>query len=306
MRLSTDPGFDPEQAVATIVAAAEAGITVFDTAHAYGRDGQDSGANEKLLVRALRAAGTGPPARIVTKGGMARMGDHWIPDGRARTIREDCEASLAALDGLDIDIYLIHAPDPRTPWRTTVRALARLADEGLVKRVGLANVNRRLLEEALSLTDIAAVQVGLNPYDERALRGGLVEFCEHRGIAVMAHSPLGGPRRAAGLERRQALVAVASAVGASPAAVALAWLLQISPAVVPIPGARSPEHARSSLRGARIALSDAHWALLRDRPDDPGQRRQGRRWSPGASDGVIVMGSPGAGKSRVAERYVRQ
>ena len=121
-----------------------------------------------------------------------------MPDGRAKAIRADCEASLAALDGLPIDLYLIHAPDPRTPWRTSVRALARLADEGLVRRVGLSNVNRRQLDEALELAPVAAVQVALSPFDDRALRGGVVERCDELGIALLAHSPFGGPRRAAG------------------------------------------------------------------------------------------------------------
>ena len=77
---------------------------------------------------------------MVTKGGMTRTGGGWIPDGRAKAIRADCDASLEALDGLPIDLYLVHAPDLRTPWTTSVRALARLADEGLVRRVGVANV----------------------------------------------------------------------------------------------------------------------------------------------------------------------
>jgi aryl-alcohol dehydrogenase-like predicted oxidoreductase len=127
MRLSTDGNRNQAEAVATIVAAADAGVTVFDTAHSYGRDTLDFGHNERLLVRALRQCGAAGRARIVTKGGMSRAGDQWIPDGRAKTILADCEASLVALDGLQIDMYLIHAPDPRTPWLTTVRALATMA-----------------------------------------------------------------------------------------------------------------------------------------------------------------------------------
>ena len=169
---------------------------MFDTARSYGRGAEELGHNERLLVQALRACGAANRARIVTKGGMARPGGAWVPDGRAKALRADCEASLEALDGLAIDLYLVHAPDPRTPWRTTIRALARLVDDGLVPRVGLANVNRAQLDEALELAPVAAVQVALSPFDDGALRGGVVERCEERGIAVIAHSPLGGPRRA--------------------------------------------------------------------------------------------------------------
>ena len=144
MRLSTDEDGDERTAAETIAAALDAGVTVFDTARAYGD-------NERLLAETLRRRDAGDTARIVTKGGMTRPGGGWVPDGRAKAIRADCEASLTALDGLPIDLYFIHAPDPRTPWRTSVRALARLADEGLVKRVGLANVNRAQLDDALAL-----------------------------------------------------------------------------------------------------------------------------------------------------------
>src|SRR5437870_9217829 len=167
MRLSTDESRDEELAVETIAAAAAAGVTVFDTARAYGRGEAELGHNERLLARALRRCGADAGARIVTKGGMKRTGGAWVPDGRAKAILADCEASLADLDGLAIDLYLIHAPDPRTPWRTSVRALARLVEEGVVTRVGLSNVNRGQLDEALELTSVTAVQVALSPYDDR-------------------------------------------------------------------------------------------------------------------------------------------
>jgi aryl-alcohol dehydrogenase-like predicted oxidoreductase len=303
MRLSTDDNRDEEEAVATIVAAAEAGITVFDTAHSYGRDASESGHNERLLVRALRLCGADGKARIVTKGGMVRIGGQWIPDGRAKTILADCEASLIALDGLKIDLYLIHAPDPSTPWLTTVRALARLAGDGLVERVGVANVNRHQLDEALGITDITAVQVALSPYDDRAIRGGLVEFCERHQIALMAYSPLGGPRRAVGLSRRQALAEIAAARGGTPAEIVLAWLLHLSPVVVPIPGARHPENARSAARAAKISL-DAHDRAAVSRAFGASrQARTVRTGSPRGAEVVLIMGIPGAGKSRVAEEY---
>jgi aryl-alcohol dehydrogenase-like predicted oxidoreductase/predicted kinase len=296
MRLSTDEHRDDRLALETIAAAAGAGVTVFDTAHSYGRGEAEAGHNERLLARGLRACGAEGRARIVTKGGMTRAGGGWVPDGRAKAILAGCEASLAALDGLRVDLYLLHAPDPRTPWRTSLRALARLLDERLVGRVGLANVNRDRLDEALALLPVTAVQVALSLHDDRALRGGVVARCEERGVAVIAHSPLGGPRRAASLARRPGLAAAAEAMGVTPAEAALAWALGLSPAVIAIPGARRPETARSAARAAGLRLGEAERALLAD-PAAPA-RRPARR----AADAevVIVMGIPGAGKSRLA------
>jgi aryl-alcohol dehydrogenase-like predicted oxidoreductase len=297
MRMSTDESRADEPALETIAAAAEAGITVFDTARAYGE-------NESLLAQGLRHCGAHASARIVTKGGMTRSGGAWIPDGRAKAIRADCEASLAALDGLAIDLYLIHAPDPRTPWRTSVRALARLAEKDLVRHVGVSNVNRRQLDEALELAPIAAVQVALSPFDDRALRGGVLDRCAEAGIAVIAHSPLGGPRRAGRLARHEELAEVAKARGATAAEVALAWLLELSSAVVAIPGARRPETARSAARAATLRLDAGDRAVLAHAFGGPRPARLERRRRRDDADVVLVMGIPGAGKSLVAEEYV--
>jgi aryl-alcohol dehydrogenase-like predicted oxidoreductase len=289
MRLSTDADRDEERALATIVAAAEAGITVFDTARAYGD-------NEQLLARALRSADA-TTARIVTKGGMTRPGRAWVPDGRARSVRADCAASLEALDGLPIDSYLLHAPDPRTPWRTSVRTLAKLLDERLVARVGVCNVNRAQLDDALELAPISVVQVALSILDDAALRGGIVERCVDAGIALMAHSPLGGPRRVGRLARAEPLSALAHGRGVSPAELALAWLLDLAPNIVAIPGARRPETARSSARAASMRLDEHERARL-------GRARPRRVRGAAKGDVVIVMGPPGAGKSRIAEDFV--
>jgi len=302
MRLSTDEDRDEERALETISAAVEAGITVFDTARSYGRDERDLGHNERLLAAALRSSGASASARIVTKGGMARMDGAWIPDGRARTLQADCEASLRALNGLPIDLYLIHAPDPRTPWQTTVRALSRLVDEGLVRRVGVSNVNRRRLDEALELAPIAAVQVGLSPFDDRAERGGVLDRCAEAGIAVIAHSPLGGPRRVARLAGDETVAEVAAARNATAAELALAWLLELSPLIVPIPGARRPETARFAARAASLQLHVDERALL-DRAFGRAQRAAAPRPRADA-DVLVVMGVPGAGKTRLAAEYV--
>jgi aryl-alcohol dehydrogenase-like predicted oxidoreductase/predicted kinase len=306
MRMSTEPDRDPALAERTIAAALDAGITVFDSAHAYGLDDRDLGHNERLLARALAAGGAQTRARIVTKGGMRRPGGGWVPDGRAKTILGDCEASLTALGGLPIDLYVIHAPDPRTPWATSVRALARLRDRGLVKRIGLSNVNRRQLDEALALAPIAAVELALGPFEDRAVRGGVLERCAELGITVIAHSPLGGPRRARSLTRNEPLVTVARHRGATPAEVALAWLLELSPGLVAIPGARRPETAQSAARAARLTLAADDTAVL-DRTFGAVRRARGapsRRLDD--AEVVLIMGIPGAGKSRLAESYVER
>jgi aryl-alcohol dehydrogenase-like predicted oxidoreductase len=311
MRLSTDDDRDEPNSGDVIATALEAGVTVFDTARAYGRGDAEPGHNERLLAEVIRRCGAQANARIVTKGGMTRLGGGWVPDGRAKRILGDCEASLADLGGLAIDTFLLHAPDPRTPWSTSVRALARLVDDGVVERVGVSNVNRRQLDEALELGPITAVEVALSIVDDRPLRGGVVERCAEKGITVIAHSPLGGPRRARELARPGPLADVAAAHGATPAEAALAWLLSLSPTLVAIPGARRPETARSCARAATLELdADARAQLDRSFGDRRARaarptvrtRRDGR--PNGAGDVVVVMGIPGAGKTRVAEGYV--
>ncbi len=260
----------------TVAAALAAGITVFDTAHAYG---QRPGDNERLVARALR----GTRVRIVTKGGMTRVGAAWVPDGRAVAIRKQCEASLVALDGVGIDLYLLHAPDPKVPWLTSVRALARLLADGLVPRVGLSNVNRDQLDAALSVVPVTAVEVALSPFDDKAVRGGVVRRCEQQGITVIAHSPLGGPRRVRRTEAQQSL----------------AWVLSRSPAVVAIPGARSPEAVRSAV----AALELEPPAGPAEPPSFPAELPAGPAEVPLAPSGaevLLVMGIPGSGKSRLA------
>ena len=277
---------DPDDS-ATVEAAFEAGVTVFDTARAYE-------GNEELLARVLRnAAG----ARIVTKGGMSRPNGAWVPDGRTKAIRADCEASLAALDGLEVDLFLLHTPDPRTPWSTSMRALARLVDDGLVKRVGICNVSRAQLDQAVDLAPIAAVQVGLSVLDDRALRGGVVERCAELGVALVAHSPLGGPRRVSRLSRHEQLVEIARARGATEAEVALAWLLGLGEHVVAIPGARKPEAARSAAHASSLELTRDESARIA--PSRPRARRATTH-----GDIVLVVGVPGAGKSRLTAGYL--
>jgi aryl-alcohol dehydrogenase-like predicted oxidoreductase len=301
MRLSTDEDRDEARAVATVGAALDAGVKVFDTAHAYARDDTELGHNERLLSAVLRERGA-TDARIVTKGGMRRPGGQWVPDGRARTLRDHCAASLEALGGLPIDLYLLHAPDPRVAWLTSVRALRRLVDAGLVRHVGLSNVTRRQLDEAVAVAPIAAVQVALGPFSDGPLRGGLVARCIELGIEVLAHSPLGGPSRAPKLRSDEDLLAIASRHGVTAQRVALAAIADIDPSVLPVAGARRPETLRACI--VPVTLDDLDRAALDRRfgwramlrPPQGPPKVTGSE-SKDDAEVVLVMGIQGAGKS---------
>ncbi|TMB01988.1 MAG: aldo/keto reductase, partial [Deltaproteobacteria bacterium] len=147
--------------------------------------GTTSGSSRVLSLPIRR----GGRARVVTKCGMARPGGAWRADGRARSIAADCEKSLEALGGRPIDLLLLHAPDPRVPFATSVRALAALVDRGWVRSIGVSNVNRSQLAEALELAPLTAVEVALGAGDDQALRGGVVSLALERGLWVLAHAP---------------------------------------------------------------------------------------------------------------------
>ena len=310
MRLSTAPDRDEQRAVATLHAALDAGVTLLDTADAYALDENELGHNERLVARALASwRGDRALVRAATKGGMTRPGGRWVPDGRARSLAAACAASRRALGVERIDLYQLHAPDPKVPLATSVRALAALQRDGWIDRIGLCNVSLRQLREALEIAPIAAVQVELGPWRDEALRGGLARFCGEQGIQLFAHRPLGGTKRAPRLGNDPALRAVAARHGATPWEVALAWIADLGPGIVPLPGPTRPETARSAARAAALRLDDRDRAELEARfpagraVREPATRRVSRTSADGA-ECVLVLGIPGAGKSTHAAELV--
>jgi aryl-alcohol dehydrogenase-like predicted oxidoreductase len=313
MRLSA-PEVSPAGATAVIHAALDAGVTLLDTAGAYGPRDRETGHNERLVASALASwGGDRSRVRVATKGGLTRPGGRWVADGRARHLVAAAEASRAALGADAIDLYQLHAVDPRTPLATSVRALAELRAAGVVRAIGLCNVSLGQLVEASDVADIDAVQVPLSLWEDDALYGGLVEHCRERGVALLCHTPLGGPERWRRRANHPVLRAVGRRRGASPAEVALAWLCDLSPdgGVVPLPGATRPETAASAAAGQRLALDPADRAALD--PLAPAGRiarapRAERRPRPARpdTDVVLVMGSPGAGKSTWARGLVER
>jgi len=309
MRLSTRRDRDDGQGLAVLHAALDAGVTLLDTADAYGRDETDAGHNERLIARALASWG-GDRSRVTvaTKGGLTRPEGRWVPDGRARHLTAACEASRRALGVDRLDLYQLHAIDPRTPLATSVRALAALRERGWVAAVGLCNVTRRQIEEASRITRISAVQVELSPFEEESFRNGVAELCLAEEIRLLAHRPLGGADRRPRLEKDPLLRELAESHRATPQAVVLAWLLDLSPLIVPLPGPTRVETAASLGRAHDLRLTDADRERLDRRfPAGgllrvPRARRQPKATGP--DEVVLVMGLPGAGKSTLAGELV--
>ena len=303
MRLSTAPDRDDARSIAVIHAALDAGATVLDTANVYCHDESELGHNERLIAEALRTwSGDASSIEVATKGGLLRPGGKWVADGKAKALRAACEGSRRALGAEVIDLYQLHAVDPRTPLETSVRALAALQRDGLIRRIGLCNVTVGQIEAAREIADLASVQVSLSPFDDESLRNGVAEYCRDHGIRLIAYRPLGG-ERASRLARDPVLADVAARRGVTAAELALAWLMDLSELVTPIPGATRVETARSIATALRVRLGDEDRRLLDDRFSGRLLRlpRASRRPVDTADgDVVLVMGMPGAGKSSLA------
>ena len=244
---------DEDRAIRTIHAALDAGVNLIDTADAYARDDRDVGHNERLIAKALRGRRDG--VVVATKGGHTRNGRAWELDGRPEHIRAACEASLAALETDRIDLYQFHRPDPDVPYAESIGAFKELQDEGKVRWVGVSNASVEQLEEALVIVDVVSLQNQLALDYTAPLAKGEVAAAEERGIAFLPWSPLGGIGNADETGDVSPIVRAAERHGVSPQQVVLAWLLALSPRVIPIPGSSRPETIADSARAVELELS---------------------------------------------------
>jgi len=246
------------QAIRVIHAALDAGVTLIDTADVYCLDNQDIGHNERLVARALESwQGDRDQVIVATKGGVTRPAGRWETDGRPQHLRAACERSLEALGVDQIDLYQLHAPDPKVPLAESVGALAELQQEGKIRWVGLSNVSVPQIWEAEAVVRVSSVQNRLNPFFREALGEGVVAYCAERGMGFLAYSPTGGGRLNHKLPGHPVLQPMAARLGVTPHALVLAWVLARSPAVIVIPSARTMEHAVDSAGAAELALSEA-------------------------------------------------
>src|SRR5262245_15676613 len=312
-RRSTSPDRDEDRAIGILHAALDAGATLLDTADAYCLDESDVRHNERLVARALQTW-PGDRSRVIvaTKGGLTRPGGHWVPDGRATHLMTACEASRRALGVPRIPLYQLHAPDPRTPLATSVRALAALKDAGAIERIGLCNVSRGQIEMAREITSIDTVQVELSVFRDREILSGVVRYCTDHGIQLIAHRPLGGVRKLRVLERDPVLIELANRHGVTPQDIALAWLLGLSTVVVPIPGPTRVETARRLRQAYQVQFTDDDWVQLDQRVPAGAKLRRSPaanarvEVSPTTGEIVLIMGLPAAGKSTLAQSFVQR
>lgn len=264
MTLTQVPGYDVERGVRTVHAALDAGITLFDTADCYG-DRPGFGVNETFLMEALRCY-PGAMDRVVvgTKAGHKRLTqDEWTVDGRPEHIKSACRDSLVRMRLDSLSLYHLHRPDPAVPFADSVGAFRELYDEGLIRRVGLSNVDCAQIEQASEIVGAALVSVQ-NEYSP-AVRTSEPELqmCERLGLAFLAWGPLGGMRQAKTLAGESyAFAQVAKEHGVSSQRVALAWQLARSTAVIPLPGASRPASVLDSALADDLALSEDEMARL--------------------------------------------
>ena len=309
MRLSTEPDRDDGRSIAVLHAAFDAGATLLDTADAYCWHEAERGHNERLIARALSTwPGDRSAIRVATKGGIVRPDGRWETDGRAKHLVAACEDSCGALGVERIDLYQLHAPDPRTPLATSVRALAALKGDGRIGAIGLCNVTVGQIEEARRITDIDSIQVELSVWQDAALLSGVAEYCARHRLTLLAHRPLGGRRSRARTEADPALTAVAARHAATPFEIALAWLCDLSPVIVPLPGVTRVETAMSAANAQRLSLTGEDRQVLDERfPAGRSIRQEPSRTSAAVRQDAevrIVMGLPAAGKTTLAQDFV--
>jgi pyridoxine 4-dehydrogenase len=242
---------DRENALRVLRRAVELGVNLIDTADSYGPE-----VSELLIAEALHPYPDG--LVVATKGGLLRTSSGaWPPDGRPEHLREACEGSLRRLRVDRIDLYQLHAPDPQVPFEESVGELGRLRAEGKIRHVGLSNVSVEQLSRGQELVEIVSVQNRYSLADRKWAE--VLDECERQGIAFLPWYPLAVGRLA---EPGGSLGRIADAHGATPAQVALAWLLARSPVVVPIPGTASVAHLEENVAAASLVLSDEELADL--------------------------------------------
>ena len=245
------PPRDESEAMELLRRVVDRGVSFIDTADSYG-----PGVSETLIAKALYPY----PAELVvaTKGGLTRPGaDRWVADCRPEHLHRACADSLRRLRLERIELYQLHAVDHRVPIEDSIGALVDLQRDGSIHHIGVSNISERELARARAVATIVSVQNCYNLRDRSPDR--LIEICAGAGIAFIPWYPLAAGGFATPNSR---LARIAQSHGATPSQIALAWLLQRSPAMLPIPGTSSIAHLEENLASASIRLSSDEFHAL--------------------------------------------
>lgn len=240
-----------KEALAVLHRALELGVNLLDTADSYGPE-----VAERLIAEALYPYPKG--LVIATKAGFQRPGpDRWVEDGRPQHLREAVEGSLQRLRLERIDLLQLHRIDPKVPMEDQIETLVDLQDEGKIKHIGLSEVSVEQIEAVQRITTIVSVQNRYNLVDRKS--ESVLDYCTGEGLAFIPWFPLatgslakpGGP-----------IARAAERLKATPAQVAIAWLLERSPVMLPIPGTSTVAHLEENMKGEQIQLDDATMEAL--------------------------------------------
>ena len=244
-----DPA-DHDQAIATLRRAVELGVNFIDTADSYGPD-----VSENLIAEALYPYAD--DLVLATKGGYARSGpNQWTPDGRPEHLRSACEGSLRRLRVEQIPLYQFHVPDPKVPYSESIGAVAELQKEGKIRHVGVSNVSEEQLREAQRIVNVVSVQNRFNVTDRSSQ--ALLDVCEQESLVFLPWAPI----KQAG--KNVGVLNAARRLGATEHQVVLAWMLSLSPAMLPIPGTGSPEHVAENIAATGLELTGNEERAIRD------------------------------------------
>jgi pyridoxine 4-dehydrogenase len=246
---------NPEDARRVLRRAVDLGVTLIDTADAYGPE-----IAERLICEALHPY---PPNLVIaTKGGITRQGPaktEYV--GRAGYLIQCVEMSLRRLKLERIELYQLHRIDPRTPLEESLGALKQMQDQGKIRHIGLSEVNPAEIEQAQQIVPIVSVQNRYSLADRRHEQ--TLNWCEQHGIAFLPWYPIAaGKLLKPDHPFAHALSELAKRHNATPAQLSIAWLLHRSPVMIPIPGTSQVKHLDENIAAASLQIGPVEWSQL--------------------------------------------
>ena len=234
-----------QEAVDLLKSAVSYGINFIDTADAYGPE-----VSEKLIAEALYPY---DGLVIATKGGLTRSGPgQWTPDCSPEHLIEACDASLRRLKIDQIDLYQLHTVDPKVPFEESFKTLLELQQRGKIKHIGLSNIRPEQFSQAVNLGSFVSVQNNYNVFNRE--HEDVLRLCEQHSLAFIPYFPVGGNRQ--GGPADEVVEAIVLKHQATVHQIALAWLLNHSPNIVPIPGTSSINHLQENIASVNTELDE--------------------------------------------------